>query len=81
VGFAADASELAEVAARATKVGGGTVEGPAPTPWNTIDLVARDADGYTVVLTGYGGHRNDEMQTALDNARVKGWEGADTSSA
>lgn len=27
------------------------MDGPARTPWNTVDLVCRDPDGYQVVLT------------------------------
>jgi catechol 2,3-dioxygenase-like lactoylglutathione lyase family enzyme len=30
---------------------GGEVDGPSRTPWNTVDLVCRDPDGYEVVLT------------------------------
>jgi len=29
----------------------GTVEGPLSTPWNTVDVVATDPDGYVVVMT------------------------------
>ncbi|WP_186315497.1 VOC family protein [Catellatospora sichuanensis] len=31
--------------------GGGTVEGPAPTPWRSDDLTLTDPDGNVVVLT------------------------------
>ncbi|HZN73388.1 MAG TPA: hypothetical protein VFC00_17100 [Micromonosporaceae bacterium] len=31
--------------------GGGLVEGPADTPWNTRDVRATDPDGYVVVFT------------------------------
>lgn len=30
---------------------GAAVEGPSRTPWNTVDLVCTDSDGYRVVLT------------------------------
>jgi catechol 2,3-dioxygenase-like lactoylglutathione lyase family enzyme len=49
--FSAHGSNLDELAEQARAVGGGTVEGPSPTPWNTRDLLARDPDGYEVVLT------------------------------
>jgi hypothetical protein len=29
----------------------GSVEGPTATPWNTLDVLARDPDGYEVVFT------------------------------
>jgi hypothetical protein len=32
-------------------VPGGTIEGPTRTPWNSIDLHFRDADGHLVVFT------------------------------
>ncbi len=54
VSFSADAETLGDLAERARGMGGGVVEGPAPTAWGTIDLVARDPDGYVVVLTARG---------------------------
>lgn len=36
---------------RAREHGGGTVEGPVITPWNTRDLMTRDPDGFTLVFT------------------------------
>jgi catechol 2,3-dioxygenase-like lactoylglutathione lyase family enzyme len=30
---------------------GGVVDGPSATPWNTLDVLARDPDGYEVVFT------------------------------
>jgi catechol 2,3-dioxygenase-like lactoylglutathione lyase family enzyme len=47
----ADVGELDELARRARDHGGGTVEGPHDTPWNTRDVRATDPDGYTVVYT------------------------------
>ena len=41
--------ELDALAARARAHGGGLVEGPADTPWNTRDVRATDPDGYVVV--------------------------------
>jgi hypothetical protein len=43
--------DLDSVAKRAAAHGGGTVEGPFDTPWNTRDVRATDPDGYTVVYT------------------------------
>jgi len=50
-GIRAGAEDLYARAAQARRIGIGTVEGPARTPWNTLDLVCRDPDGYEVVLT------------------------------
>jgi len=50
-GVRAGSEDLSARAAQAGKVGGGTVEGPARTPWNTLDLICRDPDDYEVVLT------------------------------
>ena len=50
-GVRAGAEDLYARAAQARRIGSGTVEGPARTPWNTLDLVCRDPDGYEVVLT------------------------------
>jgi catechol 2,3-dioxygenase-like lactoylglutathione lyase family enzyme len=49
--FSAYGSDLEELAAQARAIGGGGVEGPSPTPWNTRDVLARDPDGYEVVFT------------------------------
>lgn len=71
VSFSAQADALGELAARAGVVGGGVVEGPAPTAWGTIDLVARDPDGYVVVMTARG--TPDPLMTeALERARQAG---------
>jgi hypothetical protein len=43
--------ELDALADRARGHGGGQVEGPADTPWNTRDLRTRDPDGNLVVFT------------------------------
>ncbi len=47
----AGAENLEQRAQTARAVGGGHVDGPTRTPWNTVDLVCRDPDGYEVVLT------------------------------
>jgi catechol 2,3-dioxygenase-like lactoylglutathione lyase family enzyme len=47
----AEASELDDLAARARAHGGGSVDGPMDTPWNTRDLRTVDPDGNVVVFT------------------------------
>jgi catechol 2,3-dioxygenase-like lactoylglutathione lyase family enzyme len=47
----ADADHLDDLAKRARDHGGGAVEGPFDTPWNTRDVRFTDPDGYTVVYT------------------------------
>lgn len=47
----AAAEELDAIAERARAHGGGAVEGPADTPWNTRDLRTTDPDGYTIIYT------------------------------
>src|SRR5258705_11995634 len=49
----ADIDELDALAERAWKHGGGAVQGPFDTAWNTRDLHATDPDGYTVVYTAH----------------------------
>jgi hypothetical protein len=49
--FAAVYNELDELAARARSHGGGKVEGPANTAWNTRDLTTVDPDGNVVIFT------------------------------
>lgn len=78
------AGDLDALAARARAVGGGSVEGPAPTPWNTVDVVAYDPDGYRVVLTGLegAGHRSvpvgwDRVEEATRGGRPWGILGDD----
>lgn len=58
--FAAGDDDLAVIAARLRAIGGGTVDGPATTPWHTRDLVATDADGHVVVLTALDRSRPDD---------------------
>jgi catechol 2,3-dioxygenase-like lactoylglutathione lyase family enzyme len=45
------AEQLEAIAERARAHGGGRVEGPLDTPWNTRDLRTTDPDGYTLVYT------------------------------
>ncbi len=49
--FSAHGTDLDALVAQARATGGGSVEGPAATPWNTLDVLARDPDGYEVVFT------------------------------
>ncbi len=53
--FSAHSTDLDALVAQAravgSAIGGGAVEGPSATPWNTRDVVARDPDGYEVVFT------------------------------
>jgi catechol 2,3-dioxygenase-like lactoylglutathione lyase family enzyme len=45
------AEDLPALAERARAHGGGAVEGPVDTPWNTRDVRTTDPDGYRVVYT------------------------------
>ena len=49
--FAAVYDELGALAERARAHGGGRVDGPADTPWNTRDLTTADPDGNVVIFT------------------------------
>ena len=49
--FAAVYDELDGLAERARSHGGGRVDGPADTPWNTRDLTTTDPDGNVVTFT------------------------------
>lgn len=49
--FAAVYDEIDALAERARAQGGGRVDGPADTPWNTRDLVTADPDGNLVIFT------------------------------
>jgi len=49
--FSAHGTDLDALVAQARAAGGGSVEGPAATPWNTLDVLAHDPDGYDVVFT------------------------------
>ena len=51
IGVMAALEQLDALAERARAHGGGVVEGPLDTPWNTRDLRVTDPDGYTVVYT------------------------------
>lgn len=49
--MAAGGDDLVRRAREVTAACGGTVQGPAPTPWYSDDLVLTDPDGNVVVLT------------------------------
>ena len=49
--FAAVYDEIDALAERARAHGGGRVDGPADTPWNTRDLTTTDPDGNVVIFT------------------------------
>jgi catechol 2,3-dioxygenase-like lactoylglutathione lyase family enzyme len=49
--FSAHGADLDALAAQARAVGGGAVEGPLATPWNTRDVITRDPNGFEVVFT------------------------------
>lgn len=51
VTMAAGGDDLRQRAADLAAAGGGTAEGPAPTPWRSDDLTLTDPDGNVVVLT------------------------------
>jgi catechol 2,3-dioxygenase-like lactoylglutathione lyase family enzyme len=61
------AEELDALAERARAHGGGRVEGPTDTPWNTRDVRATDPDGYTVVFTARRpvGERDDRFEAMM----------------
>jgi catechol 2,3-dioxygenase-like lactoylglutathione lyase family enzyme len=46
-----EVDDLDALAERARAHGGGRVDGPSDTPWNTRDVRATDPDGYTVIYT------------------------------
>jgi len=69
--------QLDGLAERARAHGGGEVEGPVDTPWNTRDLRATDPDGYTVVYTarrpeGERDERFSAMMTRLAREQLAG---------
>jgi catechol 2,3-dioxygenase-like lactoylglutathione lyase family enzyme len=61
------AEELPALAEKARAHGGGTVEGPVDTPWNTRDLNVTDPDGYRLVYTARrpAGERDAEFEAMI----------------
>ena len=68
--FAAVYDELDALAERARAHGGGAVEGPTDTPWNTRDLTTRDPDGNVVVFTAA---RPPELADAGFSEQMRRW--------
>ena len=78
--FAAVHDELDALAARARGHGGGRVDGPADTPWNTWDLTTVDPDGTVVVFTAA---RPPDQQDAAFSEQMHRWnaeQGVETGS-
>ena len=77
------AEDLPALAERARAHGGGSVEGPVDTPWNTRDVRSTDPDGYRVVYTARRpeGERDVRFEQEIreDAARrlglLMGWRG------
>ncbi|HEX5994007.1 MAG TPA: VOC family protein [Jiangellales bacterium] len=67
--FAAEFEELDGLAARARAFGGGVVDGPADTAWNTRDLTVTTPDGLTVVFTARRPEALRDAQFSADMAR------------
>jgi catechol 2,3-dioxygenase-like lactoylglutathione lyase family enzyme len=79
--FAAVHDELDALAARARGHGGGQVDGPADTPWNTRDLTTVDPDGNVVVFTAA---RPPDRQDRAFSEQMQRWnadQGLDTGSS
>jgi len=68
--FAAVHDELDALAERARAHGGGRVDGPADTPWNTRDLTTVDPDGNVVILTAA---RPAGLTDAAFSGRLRQW--------
>jgi hypothetical protein len=70
--FAAVYGEVDSLAERARAHGGGRVDGPADTPWNTRDLVTVDPDGNVVIFTAA---RPPELTDPAFSERMRQWGG------
>lgn len=78
--FAAVYDELDALAGRARDHGGGQVDGPTDTPWNTRDLTTVDPDGNVVIFTAA---RPPDRQDAAFSEQMHRWnaqQGLDTGS-
>jgi catechol 2,3-dioxygenase-like lactoylglutathione lyase family enzyme len=73
--FAAVYGEIDALAERARAHGGGRVDGPADTPWNTRDLTTVDPDGHVVIFTAA---RPPELTDPVFSARMRQWGGQHT---
>lgn len=70
--FAAVYGEIDALAERARAHGGGRVDGPADTPWNTRDLTTVDPDGTVVIFTAA---RPPELTDPAFSAQMRRWSG------
>jgi uncharacterized glyoxalase superfamily protein PhnB len=68
--FAAVYGEIDALAERARAHGGGRVEGPADTPWNTRDLITTDPDGNVVIFTAA---RPPELTDPAFSGQMRQW--------
>jgi catechol 2,3-dioxygenase-like lactoylglutathione lyase family enzyme len=68
--FASVYDELDALAGRARAHGGGQVDGPADTPWNTRDVTTADPDGNIVIFTAA---RPPELADAAFSAQLQEW--------
>jgi uncharacterized glyoxalase superfamily protein PhnB len=68
--FAAVYGELDALAERARAHGGGRVDGPADTPWNTRDLITTDPDGNVVIFTAA---RPPELTDQAFSGQMRRW--------
>jgi uncharacterized glyoxalase superfamily protein PhnB len=68
--FAAVYDELDALAERARAHGGGHVDGPADTPWNTRDVTTADPDGNIVIFTAA---RPPELTDTAFSAQLQEW--------
>lgn len=68
--FAAVFDELDDLAAKACAHGGGRVDGPSDTAWNTRDLTTIDPDGNVVVFTAA---RPPHRADPAFNAQLRRW--------
>jgi catechol 2,3-dioxygenase-like lactoylglutathione lyase family enzyme len=73
VSVAALAEDLPALAARARAHGGGSVDGPVDTPWNSRDLRVTDPDGYRLVYTARRrvGERDQQFEELIRTEAAK----------
>ena len=71
--FSAYGADLDALAAQASAAGGGMVQGPVATPWNTRDVITRDPDGFEVVFTTLleADQRDPEFSRVMEQVRQR----------
>lgn len=71
--FSAEGADLDTIVAQARATGGGTVEGPVTTPWNTCDVITHDPDGFEVVFTTRleASQRDPEFSRVMEQVRQR----------